>query len=270
MEVLNVSDKEIRLELIQEGDFLGTKCDFYKDENNSVYMTREQIGEALQYSDAKKGIENLHSRNADRLDKFSTTIATRVVEGSREVTRDRILYVEKGVYDLCRFSRQPLADEFYDWVYDKIETIRRSAGAVDLGREKEFLDNYFPTLTEETKLMMIKDLHQSIKDQQKKIEELQPLADDWSAYMDAKGNITMAKLAKSLSINGVGRNKLFEILRNKKILRYNNEPYQKYVDDNYFKVVNGIKNGYTYTQTLVTNGGMSFINKKLREWGYDY
>ena len=181
-----------------------------------------------------------------------------------------VLYIARGIYEICRFSKQSIADEFYDWVYDKIETIRLSAGTVELGREKEFLDNYFPTLTEETKLMMVKDLHNSIKEQQKKIEELQPLADDWSAYMDAKGNITMAKLAKSLNIKGVGRNKLFEILRDKKILRYNNEPYQEYVGRDYFKMVNGTRNGYPYTQTVVTSKGMSFINKKLKEWGYSY
>lgn len=262
-----MDNKEIKLELIKQGDFLGTKCDFYKDENNNIYMTREQIGSALQYSDPIRNISKLHERNKKRLDTFSVVVKLTTTDGKQY---DTTLYVAKGIYDICRFSKQPIADEFYDWVYNQIETIRRTAGTVELGREKEFLDNYFPTLTEETKLMMVKDLHNSIKEQQKKIEELQPLADDWSAYMDAKGNITMAKLAKSLNIKGIGRNKLFEILRDKKILRYNNEPYQEYVGRDYFKMVNGTRNGYPYTQTVVTSKGMSFINKKLKEWGYSY
>ena len=42
-----MNNKEIKLELIQEGDFLGAKCDFYKDEDIYVYLSRVQIGKAL-------------------------------------------------------------------------------------------------------------------------------------------------------------------------------------------------------------------------------
>lgn len=265
-----MEEQEIKLELVSNGDFLGTKCDFYRDEKNQIYMTREQIGQALQYSDPKKGIENLHGRNIDRLCKFSTTIETRVVEGNREVARNRIFYSAKGIYELCRFSRQPIADQFYDWVYDKIETIRVSAGAIELGREKEFLDKYFPTFTEETKLMMVKDLNVTIKAQQKQIEAMKPMVDDWVVFLDAKGNATMSKVAKSLNIKGIGRNTLYKILIEKSILQDNKEPYQEYVNRGYFKVLNGVRNGYGYTQTLVSKRGMSFINKKMKEWGYVY
>ena len=33
--------------------------------------------------------------------------------------------------------------------------------------------------------------------------------------MDVDGNITMAKVAKSLNVYGLGRNKLFKLLRDK-------------------------------------------------------
>ena len=54
-----MGNKEITLQLIKEGDFLGTKCDFYKDEDNNIYMTREQIGEALQYANPRISISNI-------------------------------------------------------------------------------------------------------------------------------------------------------------------------------------------------------------------
>lgn len=257
--------KEIKLQLIKEGDFLGTKCDFYKDDDNNVYMTREQIGQALQYANPQKAIDNIHSRNSDRLDGFSVTLKLRATDGKQYNTA---LYIEKGIYDVCRFSRQPLADQFYDWVYDQIQLIRKSAGVVQEGREKEFLDNYFPTLQEETKLMMVKDLQESIKKQQEKIQELTPKAEDWTAFSDAKGNLTISKVAKALDIEGIGRNNLFSILRNKEVLRSNNEPYQRYVNDGYFKVVANSKNGIKFTQTLVTAKGMSWIRRKLIDWGY--
>jgi hypothetical protein len=34
-------------------------------------MTREQLGQALQYSDPRVAITKIHTRNKDRLDKFS-------------------------------------------------------------------------------------------------------------------------------------------------------------------------------------------------------
>lgn len=65
---------DIQLELAKSGDFLGVECSFYKDKNNNIYMTREQVGKALQYSNPQKGIDNLHSRNKDRLNKLSVSI----------------------------------------------------------------------------------------------------------------------------------------------------------------------------------------------------
>ena len=113
---------------------------------------------------------------------------------------------------------------------------------------------------------MVKDLQNNIQEKQKEIESMRPSVENWSAYMDAKGNITMSNLAKSLNIKGLGRNKMFELLRDKEILRANNEPYQRFVDSGYFVVVNGVNNGYKFTQTLVTGKGMEWINKKVKEW----
>ena len=257
--------KEIKLKLFKEEDFLGTRCDFYKDDNNNIYMTREQIGKSLQYSDPIRNISKLHERNRERLDKFSVVVKLTTTD---EKQYDTTLYIERGIYEVCRFSKQLVANQFYDWVYDKIELIRRTAGAVQEGREKEFLDNYFSSFSEETKLSMVKELQESVEKQQEKIQELTPKAENWSAYMDTKGNITMANLAKSLNIKDVGRNKLFEILRDNKVLRSNNEPYQTYVDRDYFEVINGVKNGFKYAQTVVTGKGMEWINKKVKEWGY--
>lgn len=256
---------DIKLKLIEEDDFLGTRCNFYKDDNNNIYMTREQIGKALQYSDPRVAITKIHTRNKDRLDNFSGVTNLVLPKGG---TQETTIYIERGIYEICRFSKQPVANDFYDWVYDKIELIRKTAGTVQEGREKEFLDNYFPTFSEETKLSIVQELQESVMKQQKQIQELTPKAESWSAYMDTKGNITMANLAKSLNIRDVGRNKLFEILRDNKVLRSNNEPYQSYVDRGYFEVINGIKNGFKYTQTVVTGKGMEWINKKVKEWGY--
>lgn len=257
--------KDVRLDLVKSGEFLGTVCDFYRDEDDNIYMTRNQIGEALQYSNSRIAISNIHERNKDRLDKFSTELELSTLEGNRMVARDTILYIEKGIYDICRFSRQPLANKFYDWVYDQVILIRKTGGAID---DKDlFIETYCGGLDQGAKTI-VKSFMSKVEEQQATINKIQPDANNWKAYGDSEGNITMANVAKSLNIKGIGRNNLFKVLKQHKILRKNNEPYQRFVDSNYFEVIVGTKNGHKYNQTVVTDKGMGYINKKMTEWGY--
>ena len=83
----------------------------------------------------------------------------------------------------------------------------------------------------------------------------------------------MAEVAKVLKIKGYGRNNLFEFLRNKKILQRNNQPYQKYIDLGYFRVVEtkfNKPNGDIgiNIKTLVYQKGLEYIRKLvLKEAG---
>jgi prophage antirepressor-like protein len=80
------------LTLIKSENFERIQCDFWQDENKEIWVTREQIGKALGYADPDKAIANIHDRNRDRLDKFSTILSLRKVEGNREVSRQIIAY----------------------------------------------------------------------------------------------------------------------------------------------------------------------------------
>lgn len=102
----------------------GVSCDFYGDGRGEFFMTRRQIGEALGYDDPQKSIEVIHRRHGERLDRFSTSVKLTGVEGGREVQREMVLYSAKGVYEICRWSRQPAADAFFDRVYDILEGLR--------------------------------------------------------------------------------------------------------------------------------------------------
>lgn len=90
----------------------------------------------------------------------------------------------------------------------------------------------------------------------------------YDTAMNAKNNMSMAAVAKTLGFKGFGRNNLFAFLRDRKILMANNDPYQEYIDRGYFEVrqypithfSTGIENK---TQTLVTPKGMDYIFKLL-------
>ena len=103
-----------------------------------------------------------------------------------------------------------------------------------------------------------------------RIEEMQPKVDFYDAVAESKNAIPMDQVAKVLNMKGIGRNKLFELLRDYGILQKNNIPYQSYVDRGYFRVV---ESKFTKPnaevcisiKTLVYQKGVDFIRKKLEK-----
>lgn len=118
------------LQIVTREQFGVVQCDFY-ERDNQIWMTREQIGAALDYADPQKAIDNIHARHADRLNSFSVTLKVRATDGK---AYDTVVYSPKGVYEICRWSRQPKANAFYDWVYDILEKLRtKEATMIDSG-----------------------------------------------------------------------------------------------------------------------------------------
>lgn len=110
------------MELVKSERFAGLDVGFYQDENNEIYMTRIQIGEALEYSNPQRAMSDIHNRNKERLDDFSVVRKLRSADGK---LYDTHLYNEKGIYEIMRKSNQPKADEFYDFVYNVISGLRK-------------------------------------------------------------------------------------------------------------------------------------------------
>ena len=90
------------LKLITTRKFGELECDVYRNSNDEILFTREQIGTALEYSNPQKAIDNLHARHKDRLDQFSVTPKLRGTDGKLYKTH---LYTEKGAMEICRWSK---------------------------------------------------------------------------------------------------------------------------------------------------------------------
>lgn len=103
------------------------------------------------------------------------------------------------------------------------------------------------------------------------IEEQKPLVEFANKVSDSSNLIDMGKMAKLLKDEHIkiGRNRLFEWLRNHEILMRNNIPYQRYIDGGYFQVKESTyETPYgTKTQqtTFVTGKGQIYITEKLRK-----
>ncbi|MFF2909774.1 BRO family protein [Paenibacillus sp. NPDC057934] len=117
----------MQLSVIRNENFGEVQCDFYGDSGNEIWMTRDQIGTALGYSNPMIAIAKIHARYQDRLDRFS--VLTKLVSTDGK-TYDTTVYNAKGVYEICRWSRQAKANEFMDWVWGIVEDYRNGEPTV--------------------------------------------------------------------------------------------------------------------------------------------
>lgn len=182
---------------------------------------------------------------------------------------NKAIVSESGLYTLILGSRKPSAHAFKRWVtHDVIPTIRKTGGYV--ANDNLFIDTYLPFADDNTKLLFRNTLG-VIRKQNKLIEQQKPLVAFANQVTNSKDTIDIGQLAKVVHdehIN-IGRNKLFQWLRSKKMLRDNNEPYQSYIDNGYFKVIETIKHttygDKIFTKTLVTGKAQAYIVERLRK-----
>ena len=175
-----------------------------------------------------------------------------------------------NAYPIETQSRIEKLHKFKHWVTSEVIPSIRKHGAY---MTNEIVER---TLADPDYLIQLatalKEERQARKAAENTIQEQKPLVDFANQVSDTTDLIdmkTMAKLLKDKNIK-LGRNKLFDFLREQKILMNDNQPYQQYVDAGYFKV-----NEYTYTnsfgqsktnrQTLVTGKGQVYISKKVKE-----
>lgn len=119
------------LKLITTENFGNIPCDFYRNMNDDILLTREQIGSALEYTNPRTAIKNIHRKHKDRLDELSIRIKSGGYQNeptSKSEEQERVYYTERGIMEICRWSRQPLANQFMDWCWDVIEKYRNNQG----------------------------------------------------------------------------------------------------------------------------------------------
>ena len=131
--------------VITSKPFGALNVDVYQNDKHQYYMTREQIGAALEYGNPKVAIMNIHTRNSDRLDKFCSVLNLSTEVGNHTQMRQTYVYSLRGVMEICRFSRQPKADAFMDFCWDIMESLMRgdtvlATPQMDAALSKEFID----------------------------------------------------------------------------------------------------------------------------------
>lgn len=132
----------MKLTLIKQGDFLGTKCDFYRDENGEIYMSRTQIGFALQYKNPQDAIKKIHQRHVEQLQsKYIEVVGDNLSPRVKDLGNKSsiFMYNERGIYDVVRWSTTKVANQYFDWVYDVIQSIKHNGYYIATEKDEAWL-----------------------------------------------------------------------------------------------------------------------------------
>jgi len=227
------------------------------DQNGTPFFVLRDVCEVLELTDAR--------RVAERLDDDECSLAP-VIDS---VGREQQTYVvnESGLYNVILRSDKPQAKQFKKWITAEVLPSIRKHGAYMTPDtiEKALMDPDF-LIRLATELKDERALRYKMQD---KIEADKPKVEFFDQVADSKDAIDLGTAAKVLNM-GIGRNRLFEILRDRRILMGNNQPYQKYVDAGYFRIV---EQKYTKPdsstciniKTLVYQKGLDYIRKLVEK-----
>ncbi len=238
--------------------YFGTVAiDFWKDEHGEVWMTAEQIGRALDFSNPGQSVLNIFNRYRYRLEDKSVQTKLMSTDGKTYETR---LFNRLGLYEILRHSNQPKADAFFDWVWGVLETIR-ATGSYSMKSQPDLPADY---------LSALKALVEAEEVKQAQAEQLAlqaPKVELYDVALSAENAQSVSVVAKALNI---GPLKLFAWLRDQKILMSggsrHNLPYERYITAGYFEVrevpIMRSKGPELKPQTLVTPKGMAYIHER--------
>lgn len=168
------------------------------------------------------------------------------------------------------------ADKFESWIFDEVIPSVMNNGHYTLDNEQAKTNAVTDGISGVTNKATL-DLIQMLLDGQKATleaneqlklenEAMKPKVSLYDVAMSSEDTLDMKDVAKVLGYKGLGRNKLFSLLRAKRVLMYDNIPYQSYIDNGWFSVIERPfvkKNGeVTITKkTVVYQKGLSGINK---------
>lgn len=165
---------------------------------------------------------------------------------------------EPGIYKLIMRSNKSEAEKFQDWITEEVlPTIR-----------KDGMYSMVPRTYPEA-LRALADEIEKRQTAEAQIASMTPKAEFFDQVADSKDAIDIGSAAKVLNM-GIGRNRLFEFLRDKQVLMSNNQPYQTYIDRGYFRTIEqkySKSDGSTQIniKTLVYQKGLDFIRKLLSQ-----
>ncbi len=231
--------------------FEGNEVKIIIGENGEPLFELYSTGMALGYVESKKG--KLYARKP-RIEKCieNAEISTVLHDGEKYLT-------EEQLYDFMLEARTEKCKPFRKWVTSEVlPTLRKTGGYVVEGREEDFINQYFPSFSEDVKLSMVQDLLKQNK-------ELKGKANWFNNFMCSDGLYTSTQVAKLFKLSSA--QKLNKLLNEELHLIYkrgNNWLTYATTNETWFKVIVGTSGeGHSYSSLKITPLGIVEISKLL-------
>jgi len=173
--------------------------------------------------------------------------------------KEIILFTESGYLKLTK----PFTDDLSWKVQGMLIDVYFKAKEMEKQSMRILPSNYEEALEE--LLIEVK----KTKALENKIEEDRPKVEFYDTVVKLEKVFDMKKSAKLLDFIGIGRNRLYELLRKQKVLMKDNEPYQSYIERKWFKIKEELVEEKLVLVVYVTQLGLNGIRKLLIKLGYE-
>lgn len=214
------------IQLFENSDFGSIRTVLIDGE---VWFVGKDVAAALGYGEGKS-LANAVAKHVDAEDKGVIKMMT---PGGKQ---DMVVINEPGVYQLVLSSKLPSAKTFQKWItHDVIPTLR-TTGVYYMQVPKTYPEALRALAAAEEEKAQLKEeklaLEAKIESDKDKVEwaETCELSDDVVSFGD------YAKILHKRDGIQIGRNRLFKLARDEKILDERNMPYQAYLDRGWFEV----------------------------------
>lgn len=179
---------EAGVQLVDTTEILGRRIDLYRSIENPLFLAKD-VAEWIDYARTDNGKYYDVSKMLQSIDKEETyktkILATNIIRDknlsqktiptdSNGKSRDPFWFLtEDGLYEVCMQSRKPIAKQMKKQIKEYLRNIRKTGGAVDFGKESQFIEHYFPSFSEDVKLAMVTDLRTQNKELKEENQKLQ-------------------------------------------------------------------------------------------------
>ena len=246
---------ENELMVIDERVVLGKEFKIYGTVEEPMFLAKD-VADWIDYSmsNGKYKVSQMVS-TVDDDEKLVSTIKTPDMKQAREM----VFLTEDGLYEVLMLSRKPIAKEFKKKVKEILKQLRQTGGVVVEGREEEFIDNYFPSFSEEVKKAMTLDLYHKNQEYKKQLEAQKSKVDYYDNVLQCDNLLTTTQVAKDLGMSAIKLNTI--LVDNKVIYKHKQSkcyvPYAKY----HFLITEG------YADYKITEHGQHlYWTEKGRQW----
>ena len=239
------------LVVIDDREVLGVSFQIYGTFEEPLFLAKD-VATWIEHNKPSELLSNI-----DPNDKLKAIVS--LAGQNREVW----FLTEDGLYEVLMLSRKPKAKEFKKEIKKILKALRKQEIKIvpiqpTLPQSyAEALRELATTVEENEKLKLIQ-------------EQNKPKIEFFDTVTDSTDAIDMGGVAKVLN-KGIGRNNLFALLRNYKVLKGDNQPYQKYIDMGYFRVIESKFNKPNgdigiNLKTVVYQTGVAYISDLIEQY----